>query len=167
MAQPLSTVDDSFVGPSEVRSEPHFDAMIEIMYRLGSQGLAHGRRSAVIIFCATLVLVPSVCAATVFAPGHHDGDAGHHLGDMDVAAHAHWSSPEHAGEHHGSHACCAIAAHKPAREKGLAAHGSIDVPALGARTIGGSMAGSFCGRPEVEAPPGTPGLTVTSAPLRC
>ena len=118
------------------------------------------------MFCAFLVLAPSVCAATVSAPGHHDGGAGHHLGDMDVPAHAHWSSPEHVSEHHGSHACCAIVAHKPAREKGLVAPGLLDVPALGARTIVGSMAGSFCGRSEAEAPPDTPGLTATSAPLR-
>ena len=119
------------------------------------------------MFCTLLVLMPSVCAATVFAAGHHDDASGHHPTGMDVPAHAHWSSSEHAGEHYVSHACCAVAAKKSTRDKGFLAPGLIAAPALVARTVVGSMAGPFCGRSSVEAPPGTPGLTATSAPLRC
>ena len=120
------------------------------------------------MFCTLLVLMPSVCAATVFAAGHHDGGApGHHPVGMDVPAHAHWSSSEHADEHYGSHACCAIVAKNSTRDKGFLAPALIAAPALSARTVVGSMAGPFCGRSSVEAPPGTPGLTATSAPLRC
>ena len=161
------TADDLFIGPSGVSSGSHCDAIIKGMHRLGSQSLAHARRSAAVMFCTLLVLMPSVCAATVFALGHHDGGAGHHPGGMDVPAHAHWSSSEQAAEHYGSQACCAIAAHKPIRDKGLGALGLIAGPVPGARTVVGSMAGPFRGRSSTEAPPGTPGLTATSAPLRC
>ena len=119
------------------------------------------------LFGTFLVLVPSLCTATVLAPGHHDGGArGHHPDGMDVSAHAHWSAAEQAGEHHGAHACCAIATHKPARKDNLAAPASIATPALGARTVVSPLAGPFRGQLSVEPPPGTPGLAATSAPLR-
>lgn len=139
-----------------------------MLHRFGFQGLAHGRRLVAILFGAFLLLIPSLCTATMFAAGHHDGGApGHHPGGMDVPAHAHWSSSEQAGEHHGSHACCALAAAKPIRDDGLEAPGLIAAPALAAHTIAGPMAGPLCGPSSVEAPPGTPGLTATNAPLRC
>ena len=119
------------------------------------------------LFGMFLVLVPSLCAATVLAPEHHDGGApDHHPAGMDVPARAHWSSSEQAGEHHGAHACCAIAANKPTRDQGLVAPGAIATPALGARTVVSPLAGPFRGRSSMEAPPGTPGLTATSVPLR-
>ena len=139
---------------------------MEDMHRLNSRGLVGARRSATVMFCTFLVLVPSVCAATAFSAERHDGGMGHHLGDTNLPAHPHLSASEHGGKQHGAHACCAIAAHKPAREKGLVAPGSIATPALGARTVVGPIAGPFRGWSGLEAPPGTPGLTATSVPLR-
>ena len=165
--EPVPSAYDSLARPFEVVSESQLAAIIERMHRLGSQSFAHRRRSVAMLFGTFLVLVPSLCTATVLAPGHHDGGApGHHPAGMDMPAHAHWSSSEQAAEHHGAHACCAIAAHKPTREKGLAAPGAIATPALGAHTVVGPLAGPFRGRSSMEAPPGTPGLAATSGPLR-
>jgi len=146
--------------------------MIECMHRSGSPDLAHRCRSAAVIFCTFLVLVPSVYAATMLAAEPHDGRAGHHSGGMlggaAVPAHAHWSSSaEQADELYSSHVCCGLAMHKPAREKGVEAPGLIAAPAPGGRTGAGPMVDPFDRRLSVEAPPGRPGSTATSAPLRC
>ena len=171
--------------PSEAASGSRLAAIIERMHPLGPQNLARRRRSVAMLFGTFLVLVPSLCTATVRAPGHHDGAAlghhhdggasghrpaggapGQHRAGIDVSAHAHWSAAEQASEHHGAHACCAIATHKPPRKDNLAAPASIATPALGARTVVSPLAGPFRGQRGVEPPPGTPGLAATSVPLR-
>ncbi len=118
-----------------------------------------------------LALIPTLCTAVAPAAGsHHGGGADHHpggVGGMTASAHPHWASALRAELQHHAHACCSIAAQKPTREDGLVLPGSIDTSAVTAQVVGISRLARSPGRSNVDAPFGTPGLSATSAPLRC
>lgn len=123
------------------------------------------------VICVFLALIPTLCMAAAPAVGsHHGGGADHHTGGtggMTASAHPHWTSAARAELQHHAHACCGIAAQKPTREDGLLLPGPIGASAVTAQVIAISALDRLPGRLNGDAPFGTPGLSATSAPLRC
>ncbi len=143
------------------------------------------RSAATAVFCALLVLLPGVCNATVSVFGGHEaGGARFEHGGVDVPSHhdampiarvhsggdasvpSSGHIPDQGEGHCESHACCMTAVKGPARLLGVVAprttvsFESNDAPLLlQSSCVSSADLGS-------EAPPGTPGLTAISAPLR-
>ncbi len=149
-------------------SSPHdtFGSMHQFAFQCPA-----GQRSMVGVICVFLALIPTLCTAAAPAVGsHHGGGADHHgggIGGMSAPAHLHWGAAPRAELQHHTHACCSIAAQKPTREDGLVLPGSIGTSAETAQVVGISSLAGSPGRSNVDTPFGTPGLSATSAPLRC